>query len=111
CFPFSCCFLCFGARRDLHSFPTRRSSDLGYAEFENELKDLGIAKFISISLFENELNELKDLAIAKFVSISPVGTAHIIAHGLRPDRKSTRLNSSHVKISYAVFCLKKKKNK
>src|SRR5690606_41261648 len=29
----------------------------------------------------------------------------------RVDRKSTRLNSSHVKISYAVFCLKKKKNK
>src|SRR5215813_14463686 len=28
----------------------------------------------------------------------------------RPDRKSTRLNSSHVRISYAVFCLKKKKN-
>src|SRR5690606_40569981 len=28
-----------------------------------------------------------------------------------PDRKSTRLNSSHVKISYAVFCLKKKKHK
>src|SRR5690606_41375096 len=28
----------------------------------------------------------------------------------REDRKSTRLNSSHVKISYAVFCLKKKKN-
>src|SRR5207302_3935624 len=40
------------------------------------------------------------------------------AHGTNPataatvgDRKSTRLNSSHVKISYAVFCLKKKKNK
>src|SRR5690606_40006922 len=38
-----------------------------------------------------------------------------IANGTRPhgvlspqDRKSTRLNSSHVKISYAVFCLKKK---
>src|SRR5204863_8042693 len=28
---------------------------------------------------------------------------------LMPDRKSTRLNSSHVEISYAVFCLKKKK--
>src|SRR5437667_1795139 len=28
-----------------------------------------------------------------------------------PDRKSTRLNSSHITISYAVFCLKKKKNK
>src|SRR3989442_8774269 len=32
------------------------------------------------------------------------------AHGLPADRKSTRLNSSHVRISYAVFCLKKKKN-
>src|SRR3712207_8848847 len=30
---------------------------------------------------------------------------------LREDRKSTRLNSSHANISYAVFCLKKKKNK
>src|SRR5436305_6961972 len=29
----------------------------------------------------------------------------------RKDRKSTRLNSSHVRISYAVFCLKKKKKK
>src|SRR5690242_20911425 len=28
----------------------------------------------------------------------------------RPDRKSTRLNSSHMSISYAVFCLKKKTN-
>src|SRR5215204_6821857 len=31
------------------------------------------------------------------------------AEGLRVDRKSTRLNSSHTVISYAVFCLKKKK--
>src|SRR2546422_7722595 len=30
---------------------------------------------------------------------------------VHPDRKSTRLNSSHGYISYAVFCLKKKKNK
>src|SRR5256885_13853307 len=30
-------------------------------------------------------------------------------HGLSGDRKSTRLNSSHLVISYAVFCLKKKK--
>src|SRR5437870_10767719 len=39
-----------------------------------------------------------------------------VHHRLQPvglqlrDRKSTRLNSSHVAISYAVFCLKKKKN-
>src|SRR5690606_41907401 len=32
-------------------------------------------------------------------------------HDATPDRKSTRLNSSHVKISYAVFCLKKKKKR
>src|SRR3712207_7639929 len=33
------------------------------------------------------------------------------AGGRLADRKSTRLNSSHANISYAVFCLKKKKNK
>src|SRR5437773_11363555 len=33
------------------------------------------------------------------------------ARGRVQDRKSTRLNSSHITISYAVFCLKKKKNK
>src|SRR5436305_13581322 len=32
------------------------------------------------------------------------------AEGGGTDRKSTRLNSSHVRISYAVFCLKKKRN-
>src|SRR5690606_13933328 len=36
---------------------------------------------------------------------------HIILFFSVSDRKSTRLNSSHVKISYAVFCLKKKKKK
>src|SRR3989442_4541379 len=40
------------------------------------------------------------------------GTVHVGAgeHAVA-DRKSTRLNSSHVRISYAVFCLKKKKKK
>src|SRR3712207_7078420 len=33
----------------------------------------------------------------------------LVAAELRTDRKSTRLNSSHANISYAVFCLKKKK--
>src|SRR5690625_453176 len=37
----------------------------------------------------------------EFVSVNPTGELHL-------DRKSTRLNSSHVAISYAVFCLKKK---
>src|SRR5699024_11475559 len=34
-----------------------------------------------------------------------------VDEAVKKDRKSTRLNSSHVSISYAVFCLKKKKNK
>src|SRR5437868_8546596 len=34
----------------------------------------------------------------------------VVEKGSQLDRKSTRLNSSHVSISYAVFCLKKKKN-
>src|SRR5690606_41647485 len=79
-----CCFLRDGDDHDpdLPSFPTRRSSDLTAA---------GRSGFIS-------------------------GERHAKtrAHALRrvnPDRKSTRLNSSHVKISYAVFCLKKKKKR
>src|SRR5690606_41206428 len=53
---------------------------------------------------------------AKFMGPEGVGNKDIntiageAAEGLLvTDRKSTRLNSSHVKISYAVFCLKKKK--
>src|SRR5256885_12574557 len=44
--------------------------------------------------------------------VIPSGTGMVrIARPRRKDRKSTRLNSSHLVISYAVFCLKKKKNK
>src|SRR5690606_39859182 len=45
-------------------------------------------------------------AFAQFAH-QPVADA--LEHEVVVDRKSTRLNSSHVKISYAVFCLKKKK--
>src|SRR2546422_6143943 len=38
------------------------------------------------------------------------GTFRAVRRGVRQDRKSTRLNSSHGYISYAVFCLKKKKS-
>src|SRR3712207_7482988 len=47
---------------------------------------------------------LRDLAFVAEHAEIPVGAAE------RLDRKSTRLNSSHANISYAVFCLKKKKN-
>src|SRR3712207_6981804 len=41
---------------------------------------------------------------------APAAAGRRAADGGAGDRKSTRLNSSHANISYAVFCLKKKKN-
>ena len=45
------------------------------------------------------------------ISMADVEIAFPEIGALEPDRKSTRLNSSHQIISYAVFCLKKKKKK
>src|SRR5262245_65275056 len=52
--------------------------------------------------------------IDRELDAQPVGARRVERHavaviGLAADRKSTRLNSSHLGISYAVFCLKKKK--
>src|SRR5205807_3121466 len=59
-----------------------------------------------------------ELALALFKSIGRFELARVLAVGARVrrsagdrDRKSTRLNSSHLVISYAVFCLKKKNNR
>src|SRR5207253_9128458 len=64
----------------------------------------------------------KDLSRRKFLervglttagvglSLFPDAAEAYTAIASLPDRKSTRLNSSHVAISYAVFCLKKKNN-
>src|SRR5690606_40545738 len=56
----------------------------------------------AIKLYPLE-NQAVVKALAELESVSGA-----LVHG--EDRKSTRLNSSHVKISYAVFCLKKKTN-
>src|SRR5690349_25117680 len=55
-------------------------------------------------------------AVANILNDRPVTNADALSNPdslefFRGDRKSTRLNSSHVEISYAVFCLKKKKKK
>src|SRR5699024_12846889 len=95
-----------GDLRDLHSFPTRRSSDL----FQ-ELIDQILSHLVGDALAElghqngkhigqRRRNDVEDKH-QKAVEINLVK--------VRQDRKSTRLNSSHVSISYAVFCLKKKK--
>src|SRR5690606_41953713 len=99
------------ALRDLHSFPTRRSSDLktkrfGYAEpdyqiyLRNLIVDIGLAAgdtgvirwFFNGDPVAVDSRSLVD-GINRF-SLPPATTL---------DRKSTRLNSSHVKSSYAVF--------
>src|SRR5207244_5020133 len=67
--------------RDLHSFPTRRSSDL---------------------CIEQE-RRIDAVDLRQPHRIGPG------SRGIPRDRKSTRLNSSHQIISYAVFCLQKKK--
>src|SRR5436305_4628116 len=75
---------------DLHSFPTRRSSDL--PSTFRDLADVdGVLPRTQAARFSAALMELGAVAAR--------------------DRKSTRLNSSHVRISYAVFCLKKKKGR
>src|SRR5436309_11115540 len=47
--------------------------------------------------------------VPRFDFMEIEGFGELVRAGRPEDRKSTRLNSSHVKISYAVFCLKKKK--
>src|SRR5437870_10362575 len=75
------------AHRDLHSFPTRRSSDLPAAP-----------GYLAKAAGGGAAKTLRESRVVLQVYLAD-----------HPDRKSTRLNSSHVAISYAVFCLKKKK--
>src|SRR5207244_5253914 len=86
-----------GHHRDLHSFPTRRSSDLMSTQpVSGRLSSRGSSIVIATT----------SLAAASCASAS----SHPSARKSDRDRKSTRLNSSHQIISYAVFCLKKKSN-
>src|SRR5690606_41373127 len=84
-----------GDHRSLHSFPTRRSSDLSESKLSIISNRIANGKYRSN--FGRTNTPLNSSAVTLDKTIRPV------------DRKSTRLNSSHVKISYAVFCLKKKK--
>src|SRR2546426_5856878 len=60
------------------------------------------------------LQDLVDLVLGLLLDLGALARGRV-EHGAEPhvqgpDRKSTRLNSSHLVISYAVFCLKKKKS-
>src|SRR5690625_1642906 len=58
-----------------------------------------------------DFGELDDIALPEVEERRGVACLQGVERLGRRDRKSTRLNSSHVAISYAVFCLKKKTNK
>src|SRR5439155_21213362 len=80
--------------RNPHSFPTRRSSDLGSSRRRIAARSSRCAG--------GRASRCSCNAASRFVCWSSRPQT-------KRDRKSTRLNSSHVAISYAVFCLKKKK--
>src|SRR5690606_41486812 len=86
----------------LHSFPTRRSSDL-LLRLSHQRNTILMHSFFTIGPAVRYIY----LATKVFKLFNHINYAGIPQIGA--DRKSTRLNSSHVKISYAVFCLKKKK--
>src|SRR5258707_8159492 len=63
------------------------------------------------TLFRSAVEQPLAAQLAVGVRDLRVGGEHALHHLAIADRKSTRLNSSHANISYAVFCLKKKKTR
>src|SRR5437899_4226722 len=90
-------FSSYSSPRDIPSFPTRRSSDLDPAENVFYIQQ-GRVKI------KVKSKQGKEAVIAILGAGEFLGEACLIGQ----DRKSTRLNSSHLGISYAVFCLKNK---
>src|SRR5690606_42133232 len=100
-----------GAAPDLYSFPTRRSSDLRPGDLDrgDGRRPLDGVDDLLGDLPRRPPDRLgqgqRDVGGPVAVLALPRALEGHLGGG--QDRKSTRLNSSHVKISYAVFCLKK----
>src|SRR5689334_24465657 len=96
---------------DIHSFPTRRSSDLNAYITIRPSKSIGLERpFFSVTGGKFSVNFFRPRAVmgSELIfdeDLTPEG----LAEEVTLDRKSTRLNPSHSSTSYAVFCLKKKK--
>src|SRR5207302_9097379 len=93
---------------DLDSFPTRRSSDLGARRCVVTLPGVETTGY---SLFRHFGDKARTISHCRLGRHCNSDRQWEMVRALSPkcrkrDRKSTRLNSSHVKISYAVFCLK-----
>src|SRR5699024_11420457 len=94
------CFL-----RQLHSFPTRRSSDLVARKNSCSSSMVFCAVMSRKSTTHSWVLGIRAIRISSqrpSLSLCLIGSPWHTGK----DRKSTRLNSSHVSISYAVFCLK-----
>src|SRR5205807_10089807 len=96
-----------GPPRVLHSFPTRRSSDLPDARDRRALR----ARRPPLHLVSDNRARRQHSRGSSSAHGKPDLWLRRLPTRLSVDRKSTRLNSSHLVISYAVFCLKKKKQK
>src|SRR5699024_12295907 len=101
-------FSCHAAHPSRHSFPTRRSSDLPVGAgglLQAQRQDRADQLVLFALGAEKVAQRIRREHPASILRRQPPGVLQHI------DRKSTRLNSSHVSISYAVFCLKKKNSR
>src|SRR3712207_6882781 len=90
-----------------------RSTLFPYTTLFRSFASLGRLMYASHDSLRDEF-EISTPELDAFVEISRetgASGARLTGGGFGGDRKSTRLNSSHANISYAVFCLKKKKQK
>src|SRR5690606_42142241 len=99
-----------GPHRSPHPFPTRRSSDLRVAEVSAPInrEPVELAPepvYAGVTWVSSYDVDPFEVPISEKTALLADWSAGMLGR----DRKSTRLNSSHVKISYAVFCLKKKR--
>src|SRR5688572_31213401 len=100
-------FFFFSSRRRHTRFDCDWSSDV----CSSDLKTYGdLSDPAKLAAFEKNFNDNEDHFRTLLGASSPIfSLARLPGDGRFVDRKSTRLNSSHSQISYAVFCLKKKK--
>src|SRR5205814_8269209 len=91
--------------RSLPSFPTRRSSDLPHGGAQPPHRAARFRERVLPHPDRRQRRPGVDDTLGSFRGSKRSARSLCLA---RTDRKSTRLNSSHLGISYAVFCLKKK---
>src|SRR5689334_23500249 len=99
-----------GAQSPVHS-PARVGWLLVYPDtYEIGLPNQGLQ--ILYEILNERPDAVAERTYAPWLDLEPLLREHgLPLFSVRPDRKSTRLNSSHSSISYAVFCLKKKNQK